>query len=115
MFHISVNMKKLKRSQCKTSLYESTMIYQKHDCNALMNMFLFSHSDTPCWCSQYGHLLVHTLRNVKAHCSKCKLPTARTVGGRHITSLSYFREAKVLEQVGVLQVEYRKLIRITVN
>lgn len=94
-----VNTGKLKRRPCKTSLYESTMVYQQHDCNVLLNMFLCSHSDTPCWCSHYGHLPVHTLGNVKAHCSKCKLPKGRTVGGRHITSSSYLRETNVIEQV----------------
>lgn len=49
MFRISVqlvNMGKLKRRPCKTSLNESTMIYQQHDCNVLLNMILFSHSHT---------------------------------------------------------------------
>lgn len=47
-----------------------------------------TNSDTPCWCSHYDLLSVHTLTRFQAYCSKFRFPNSRTVGGLHNTSLS---------------------------
>lgn len=53
---------------------------QRSISSVLLIMFLYSHSDTPCWCSHNGHLLVHTLKKYESPLFQMQTPNREKDG-----------------------------------